>query len=115
MNTSTKHLLSLQACEFSPEIGRSADTADTRIMARIRKLRGRLSVQVLRQYDHRKVHFGPTSLVPVEDGICSGCRIYLSRRTLRTAFYRPVECEHCGRLVYNSERRRKMRLEICAA
>ena len=115
MQAATKALLSLQDCEFQEETGkgRSRETRDLRTA--IRRLRSRLSVQILHEYDHRKEHFGASSVVPVVGEMCSGCHVKLSQRTVRLSHYGLTECEHCGRLVYNPARQRRIRLEVCAA
>jgi predicted nucleic acid-binding Zn-ribbon protein len=118
MNATTKTLLSLQALEFPPrpeERRGHSEAGDGRALRAIQRLRGRLSAQLLHEYDYRKLHFGAHSVVPVDEGCCSGCRVVLSRRTLRLAQGRLTECEHCGRLVYNLMRHRRLRLEFCAA
>ena len=118
MNITTKTLLSLQALEFQPgseERRGDNGTAKGRAHKAIQRLRGRLSMQILHEYDYRKTHFGDMSVVPVEAECCSGCHVVLSRRTLRLAQGCLTECEHCGRLVYSLMRHRRLRLEICAA
>ena len=119
MNTTTKTLLSLQTLEFQPgfEERRSSDsgTGNGKAHKAIQRLRGRLSMQILHEYDYRKVRFGAQSVVPVETECCSGCQVVLSRRTLRLAQGRLTECEHCGRLVYSLMRYHRLRLEFCAA
>ena len=115
MNTTTKALLSLQSYEFRTEGKAQRAKVDSKAVATIMRLRAKLPMQVLHEYDYRKHHFGAYSVVPVENGICSGCQIMLSQRTLRASYHRLTECEHCGRLVYNSARPRRVRLEVCAA
>jgi predicted nucleic acid-binding Zn-ribbon protein len=115
MQTATKALLSLQDCEFQEETGRSRSRATRDLRTTIQRLRSRLSVQILREYDLRKEHFGAFSVVPVIGEMCSGCHINLSQRTVRLSHYGLTECEHCGRLVYNLGRQRRIRLEVCAA
>ena len=118
MNTTTKTLLSLQALEFQPgseERRGENGTVKGRAHKAIQRLRGRLSMQILHEYDYRKAHFGAQSVVPVEADCCSGCQVVLSRRTLRLAQGRLTECEHCGRLVYSIMRHRRLRMEFCAA
>jgi predicted nucleic acid-binding Zn-ribbon protein len=70
---------------------------------------------VLEQYDFRKKRYGSKSVVPVKDGACSGCHVALSTHTQEIAKDHVVECEHCGRLLYNAERRKRLKLEIVAA
>ena len=115
MNTPTRALLSLQSYEF-PQNGKAQRDCNKRKAVRtILKLRSQLPIQILHQYDYRKPHFGGNSVVPVENGICSGCRVVLSQRTLRRSYQHLTECEHCGRLVFNRSRPRLLRLEVCAA
>ena len=115
MQTATKALLSLQDCEFREETEKDRSQARRCLHATIHRLRSRLSVQILREYDHRKEHFGASSVVPVKGEMCSGCHVKLSQRTVRLSHYGLTECEHCGRLVYNPARKRRIRLEVCAA
>ena len=117
MNATTKTLLSLQSLEFPPstEERGSEQTGNGKAQKAIQRLRGRLSTQILHEYDFRKDHFAGQAVVPVEEDCCSGCRVVLSRRTLRLAQGRLTECEHCGRLVYNMMRHRRLRLEFYAA
>lgn len=115
MNSFTKALLSLQSFEFPPN-GKAQRVRNSRkAVSTVLRLRSHLPVQILREYDYRKHHFGANCVVPVENEICSGCRVVLSQRTLRTSYHRLTECEHCGRLVYNRSRPRRIRLEVCAA
>lgn len=111
MNTTTRNVLKLQSNEFSVR----SVAPNSKLARKLERLRACLSVQTLREYDHRKDHFGATSVVPIKEGICLGCCVSLSQRTLRLAYGRLTECEHCGRLVYNSARREKVHLEVCAA
>lgn len=115
INSSTRALLSLQSYEFTPEGRAQREKRNGKASAKIRKLRSYLPIQILREYDHRKHHFGAGSVVPVENGICSGCRVVLSQQTLRISYHSLIECEHCGRLVYNKARPRRVCFEVCAA
>ena len=115
MNATTRTLLRLQSCEFRGNGHVLRGKEKHEMGAAVHRLRSRLSVQVLHEYDYRKRRFGKESVVPVEDSICSGCHIILSQQTLRLSYGRLIECEHCGRLVYNPGRRRRMHLEVCAA
>lgn len=115
MNTNTKALLNLQSLEFN-EAERQKEESVTQIFIEsIKRLRSALSIQVLEKYDFRKQRYGSNSVVPVKDGACSGCHVELSSRTIRIAQNHIVECEHCGRLLYNPERRRRVKMEIVAA
>jgi predicted nucleic acid-binding Zn-ribbon protein len=114
MNFKTKTLLNLQSLEFTPEEV-PKNKVHERLFRTIRRLRSGLSMQVLREYDFRKKRYGSRCVVPVRNGICTGCQIALSVRTRRMAKFRIMECEHCGRLLYNSERCRPLRLEVRAA
>jgi predicted nucleic acid-binding Zn-ribbon protein len=114
MNMKTRNLLNLQSLEFTPEEVSKRKVREG-LFKTIRRLRSGLSMQVLREYDFRKKRYGSRCVVPVRDGICTGCQVTLSLRTRRMAKCRITECEHCGRLLYNPERRRPLRLEVCAA
>ncbi len=115
MNTATRTLLSLQSCEFSPDGMAQAGRNPKDLTSEIQKLRRRLSIQLLHEYDLRKQHFGSDSVVAVEHGLCTGCHVRVSQRTTRLAQDRLTECEHCGRLLFSTERRKRIHLEICAA
>ncbi|HPS03069.1 MAG TPA: hypothetical protein PLA90_16130 [Candidatus Sumerlaeota bacterium] len=115
MNTATRTLLSLQSCEFSPAGTVQAGNNPENLTDEIQKLRRRLSIQLLHEYDLRKQHFGADSVVPVEHGLCTGCHVRVSQRTTRLAQDRLTECEHCGRLLFNNTRHKRIHLEICAA
>ncbi|MBN1868357.1 hypothetical protein JW916_13810 [Candidatus Sumerlaeota bacterium] len=112
MNATTQALLDLQVLEFAKETRNRIRRRRERACRAVARLRRRIPIQVLREYDTRKRRFGSNSLVPVEGDICSGCRVALSRRTLHDSSVRPTECEHCARLLYNPTRRRRLRLEI---
>jgi len=113
MDTNMKALLNLQSLEFSskmpPVRGRNG------LKQSIDRLRRILSIQVLREYDFRKRRYGASCVVPMDNGICTGCQVALSVRTRRLAKHHVTECEHCGRLLYNPERHRRMQVEIPAA
>jgi predicted nucleic acid-binding Zn-ribbon protein len=115
MNTATRTLLSLQSCEFSPDGTAQAGNKPHKLSDEIQKLRRRLSIQILHEYDLRKQHFGGESVVAVEHGLCTGCHVRVSQRTTRLAQERLTECEHCGRLLFSNARRKRIHLEICAA
>ena len=78
----------------------------------IRRLRARVSAQVLKEYDIRKRRYGASSVVAIEGDICTGCQVHLSLKTQRQARYRVIECEHCGRLIYNPSRCQRLCIEI---
>lgn len=111
MNSMNRNLLRLQSFEFSGE----KINSEAAMLQKIERLRTRLSVQILREYDHRKEHFGGSSFVPIKEGVCLGCCVSVSQRTQRESEEHPVECEHCGRLVYNVSIVPRRHLEICAA
>jgi predicted nucleic acid-binding Zn-ribbon protein len=114
-NTSAKTLLNLQSLEFTSEPAVEKQERANVFIESIHRLRSSLSIQVLEQYDFRKQRYGSNSVVPVKDGACSGCHVALSTHTQDIAKDHVVECEHCGRLLYNPERRRRVKLEIVAA
>lgn len=115
MNTATRTLLSLQSCEFSPDGTAQAGRNQKNLTEEIQKLRRRLSIQILHEYDLRKSHFRSDSVVAVEHGLCTGCHVRVSQRTTRLAQDRLAECEHCGRLLFNNTKHKRFHLEICAA
>lgn len=115
MNTATRTLLSLQSCEFSPAGTALVGSTPDKLTDEIQKLRRRLSVQLLHEYDLRKQHFGADSVVPVEHGLCTGCHVRVSQRTSRLAQDHLTECEHCGRLLFSNTRHKRIHIEICAA
>ena len=115
MNRTAKNLLSLQSFEFDLESSRKSSPVREKKLSVIRKLRSRLSMQILHEYDYRKRRFGPESVVALEDGICTGCRVLVSQQTCQLSHYRPTECEHCGRLLYNASRRKRIHFQVCAA
>lgn len=114
MNAKTKALVNLQELEFSP-VTQGEPSQEDPVSRSIEKLRSSLSIQVLREYDFRKQRYGAHCVVPLQNGMCTGCNVMLSLRTQRLARYHVIECEHCGRLLYNPERRRKLCIEVCAA
>ncbi len=110
MNASAKALVNLQALEFAPVEEHQQVVADE---TTIRRLRARISGDLLRKNEIRKPRYGATSVVPVRRGTCSGCQISVSLRTRRSADQAITECEHCARLVYaSSPRRKRLRIEI---
>ena len=113
VHSRTKALLNLQTLEFSQDRQRRNGMSGRRI-ASIKRLRADLSIQVLREYDFRKQRYGSRCVVPIERGICTGCQVTPSLQTNRAAQYQIVECEHCGRLLYNPERHRRLKIEVCA-
>lgn len=107
MNTGTKNLLSLQSMEFVELRGRGRRKTIEEKTSAIKKLRNRLTSQVLHNYDVRKRRFGADSVVPVNASVCSGCHIAVSLHTWRQAQAETVvECEHCARLVYSPTKHR---------
>ena len=114
-NTNARSLLNLQTLEFTNEQAVEKQERTNVFIESIRRLRSSLSIQVLEQYDFRKQRYGSNSVVAVKDGACSGCHVELSVRTQSIAKEHVVECEHCGRLLYNPERRKRVKLEIVAA
>ena len=115
MNVSTETILSLQAYEFSLNASPSLGLTHGKLAAKVDELRSRLPGQILHAYDTRKRRFGAGSVVPIENGVCTGCCVMLSQRTLRLSYSQLIECEHCGRLVYSANRRRRVQFEVCAA
>jgi predicted nucleic acid-binding Zn-ribbon protein len=110
MDTAAKTLVDLQSMEFPQSVEQQQDVA---FQTRLRRLRSRLTGDILHKYETRKRRYGATSVVPVRRGICTGCQVALCLKTRRNVDHGVTECEHCGRLLYSSStRRRKLRLEI---
>ena len=112
MNSTTKALLDLQTLEFPKEARKRIRTRRSRGFREIVRLRRRIPIQVLKEYDSRKRRYGAHSLVAVDGEICSGCQVALSRRTIHDSSLKLAECEHCARLLYNPTRHKKLRIEI---
>ena len=115
LNAKVKALLKLQAEEFSAENQEVSNQEREKLEEKLEKLRSGVSAQLLKEYDLRKQKYEGDSVVPRRSGVCSGCCISVSLRTLRLAEGRMTECEHCGRLVFNPTRHKPLRVEVCAA
>ena len=115
LNAKFKALLKLQAVEFSQSNQDASKQEREKIEEKLEKLRSKISAQLLKEYDLRKQKFKGDCVVPLRSGVCSGCCISVSQRTLRLAEGRMTECEHCGRLVFNPARHKPLHVEVCAA
>jgi hypothetical protein len=115
LNAKFKALLKLQAVEFSQSNQGASKQEREKIEEKVEKLRSKITAQLLKEYDLRKQKFKGDCAVPLRSGVCSGCCISVSQRTLRLAEGRMTECEHCGRLVFNPARHKPLHVEVCAA
>jgi len=114
MNSATRALLNLQSLEFAEAQPEHALVVGGGLSGAVSKLRARVSKQTLLRYDSRKRRYGAHSVVPMKRGICTGCRVAVSRATRKAAEQGLVECEHCGRLLYSTSHHRPLRLEVWA-
>ena len=71
--------------------------------AKIEKLRAAIEPAVLAQYDAARVRHGLQALVPVRSQGCGACHMSLSSLKKATVQLSIIECEYCGRLIYDSE------------
>lgn len=110
MNDKAKDLIHLQNLEFAVREEKQQPVPNK--TAAIDRLRSHINPQLLSQYDSRKRRYGGSAVVPIQGNACSGCRISLSLGTRRRAYTAITECEHCARLLYNPERRRRLKIEI---
>ncbi|MFP4379823.1 MAG: hypothetical protein ACLFUS_04895 [Candidatus Sumerlaeia bacterium] len=111
MNSKAKKLLSLQSLEFDEDKKNGNNSREKTI----EKLRSAVSAQTLHNYDIKKKRYGSNSVVAIENGHCSGCNVSLSLKTVRESNSHVVECEHCGRLLYNPKRHKRLVIEVAAA
>lgn len=111
-NAMTKALLDLQSLEF-PAAGRNLEGVNRlRVNETIQRLRSRVSSDLLHEYDSRKRRYEGTSIVQIANERCTGCQVKVSLRTRRDAEDHLTECEHCGRLIYDTHRHKPIKIEI---
>lgn len=105
MNSRAQALVDLQSLEFSGKQPKGKS-------GRMEKLRGGAGRTLLAKYEIRKKNFGSRSIVPIHGNCCSGCWIMQSQQTRLRAHDQVLECDHCGRLLYNPSKRKLLRTEI---
>ena len=67
------------------------------------KLKGLIDAEMLARYTHKAEAKYPV-LVPLKDNRCGGCRMEISGTKLKQLKEKGViECENCGRIIFNAE------------
>ena len=95
------NLLALQRAVFPSQEGQ---VDREKMQRRIDRCRSNLSAQDLRRFDLRKGHFGNSSVVKLEDGVCKGCQIVPGQIVIRKAKEgQTPSCPHCNRILYTLE------------
>ena len=67
------------------------------------RCRDELSSALLKRYEVLKEHYGKTALVPLKNGVCTGCFITQPESGLIEVEDGIYQCQHCGRLLYKPE------------
>jgi predicted nucleic acid-binding Zn-ribbon protein len=66
--------------------------------------RSEISRSVLGKYELLKNRYSAGAVLEVEDDICSGCHISLSKSTVDRLKRGLVFCDHCGRILCHPDR-----------
>lgn len=105
MDSKTKTLVDLQSLEFSGNEPKNK----TRQMETLRK---NADHSLLAKYEIRKRQYGGRSIVPMRGNCCSGCWLQQSQQTRSRAHSQVLECDHCGRLLFDPTKRKHLKIEI---
>ena len=66
-------------------------------------LRSRINQQLLAKYDALRKRFGAKFLTPLDHGCCAECHMTIPSIKAKLLSQDFVECDTCGRLVYDPE------------
>lgn len=105
MNSRAQALVNLHLLEYS---GKEL----TSKAGRIRALRIDAGHTLLAKYETRKKYYGAGSVVPLHGNCCSGCWVAQSQQTRLRAHDQVLECDHCGRLLYDPAKRNVLKVVI---
>ena len=105
MNSNTQVLVDLQSLEFSSKEPKSK-------RRRMETLRKSVGHTLLGKYEARKKLYGGRSIVPIHGKCCSGCHVAQSQQARSRAYDQILECEYCGRLLYDPVKREPLKIII---
>ena len=80
-----------------------AEFEDGRSDAELEIYRSQLQPEMLARYDSLKQRFGKSVLIKITNGACEACHMHLPGTRILITQTKIVDCESCGRLLYDPE------------
>ena len=94
-------LVRLHEIELAPSNNAGQDRE--RLRLEMERCRSEISPALLARYERLKERYAAATLVEVENGICPGCRVVLPKTAAKRLKDEIVFCDHCGRILYDSD------------
>ena len=69
----------------------------------IQRCKNEIPEEVLERYEQLKEHFDRSAVAKIKQGVCTGCNLTVPRSNMKTIAADIYVCEHCGRLLIDSE------------